>query len=292
MHISELVNLKEKKQLHFGNLKKPSQVIVTFHLAFKLSCCSHIQRGNETFDISTMSIMKQTGTKGDIDNWVEVGDFCQQQRNADTSEHVSMFRWHLLASTSEKTGHGPPTCDEDSLKLWTYPFMRWWSSDPSWAEPKLDFQSYPSIIPACQIYATNMARPKWHNSFYTNITQNQEISSRVLLFSRFDFDLSFSTSLNPQIISIKKLLVHKKTHHQPTSKKSHNLSNMRNHNPRMFWSYPTVYDRMNGSFPSPQLAEFHLLDPPERMTSERQLHGPKVENSMPSDLRYSYTICQ
>lgn len=217
---------------------------------------------------------------GDIDNWFEVGDFCQQQRNADTSEHVS-WKFHVQM----RSGY---------LQL-LLAFMRWFRQVirhgriRSYGRNSLKKtgQFFSSVE---LIYATNMARPKWHNSFYTNIAQNQEISSRVLLFSRFDFDRSFSTALNPQIISIKKLLVHKKTHHQPTSKKSHNLSNMRNHNPRMFWSYPTVYDRMNGSFPSPQLAEFHLLDPPERMTSERQLHGPKVKNVMPRPEIHLY-IC-
>ena len=139
---------------------------------------------------------------------------------------------------------------------------------------------HPSILPACQIYATNMARPKWHNSFYTNIAQNQEISSRVLLFSRFDFDLSFSTSLNPQIISIKKLLVHKKTHHQPTFKKSHNLSNMRNHNPRCF-------DPSRPYGPYEWIVSFTSTSwvSSSRSTWEddfgRQLHGPKVKNIMP-----------
>lgn len=267
--------------LHFGNLKKPSQVIITFHLAFKFSCCSHIQRGNgNVWHLNHVNHDTNRNHQVILTTDSKLVIFVsnkEMQTHLNMSPGSSMFRCGLV------------------IFNFFYPFMRWFRQVirhgriRSYGRNSLKKTGH-FFSSVELIYATNMARPKWHNSFYTNIAQNQEISSRVLLFSRFDFDRSFSTALNPQIISIKKLLVHKKTHHQPTSKKSHNLSNMRNHNPRMFWSYPTVYDRMNGSFPSPQLAEFHLLDPPERMTSERQLHGPKVKNVMPRPEIHLY-IC-
>lgn len=224
MHFSELVNLTDKKCCILGTWKNPVKSSLCFTLRLSFHVVLILREGMETFDISTMSIMIQTGITGRYWQLSWSWWFCQQQRNADTSNMSPCsdgICWlQLLLPLHEVIvqviRHGLPKLRKKLI-------------------------GHPSILPACQIYATNMARPKWHTSFYANIAQNQEISGRVLLFSRFDFDLSFSTSLNPQIISIKKLLVHKKTHHQPTFKKSHNLSNMRNHNPRMFWSYPTVW---------------------------------------------------
>ena len=61
MHISELVNLTDKKCCILGTWKNPVKSSLCFTLRLSFHVVLILREGMETFDISTMSIMIQTG---------------------------------------------------------------------------------------------------------------------------------------------------------------------------------------------------------------------------------------
>ena len=123
MHISELVNLTDKKCCILGTWKNP----VKSSLRFTLRLSSHVvlifREGMDTFDISTMSIMIQTG----ITRW-----YWQLIRS-----------WWFLSAT-KKCRHiwtcllEVPCSDAVWLSSTSFSLHEVIpSSDPSWADPKL-----------------------------------------------------------------------------------------------------------------------------------------------------------